>query len=69
MKSKKKSVKASKAAKPAGSKTLRCTVCGKPTVRLMDGEPSCDDHAALVYENQLEDYTRDHLSDGDRHRV
>jgi len=62
MKSKGKSAKVKKIAK-AGSKTLRCTVCGKPTVRLMDGEPACDDHAALVYENQLEDYTKDHLSD------
>ena len=63
MKSKGKSAKVKKVTRAAGSKTLRCTICGKPTVRLMDGEPSCDDHAALVYENQLEDYTKDHLRD------
>jgi hypothetical protein len=63
MKSKGKSAKVKKVTKSASSRTLRCTVCGKPTVRLMDGEPSCNEHAALVYENQLEDYTNAHLSD------
>jgi len=42
-------------------KALVCTICGKPTARLVDGEPSCEDHAALVYENQLEDDTKGHL--------
>ncbi len=63
MKSKGKSAKVKKVTKAASSKTLRCTICAKPTARLMDGEPACDDHAALVYENQLEDYTKEHLSD------
>lgn len=69
MKSTGKSAKTRKVTKTASSKTLRCTICGKPTVRLMDGEPSCDDHAALVYENQLEDYTKKHLSDSDLHKA
>ena len=43
--------------KPVEGKQLACAVCGKPTTRLVDGEPSCDTHANLVYENQLEDYT------------
>jgi hypothetical protein len=38
-----------------------CTICGKPTARLVDGEPSCEEHAALIYENQLEDETLGHL--------
>jgi hypothetical protein len=36
-----------------------CTVCGKPATSTVDGEPSCDKHRALVYENQVEDYTND----------
>jgi hypothetical protein len=63
MKSKGKSAKVKKVTKAASIKTHRCTICAKPTVRLMDGEPTCDDHAALVYENQVEDYTKEHLSD------
>ncbi|HEY7096833.1 MAG TPA: hypothetical protein VH437_08920 [Terriglobales bacterium] len=46
-------------------KTSFCTVCRKPATRLVDGEPSCEQHANLIYENQLEDYTREHLTDGD----
>jgi len=42
--------------------TSACVICHQPSTRLVDGEPSCDQHANLVYENQLEDYTRDHLS-------
>ena len=37
---------------------LKCAICGKPTTRLVDGEPSCDYHANQVYEHQIEDYTR-----------
>jgi len=37
-----------------------CTICGKPATDMVDGEPSCADHIELVYENQLEDYTREH---------
>jgi hypothetical protein len=36
-----------------------CTVCGDPATTTVDGEPSCDKHVALVYENQVEDYTVD----------
>jgi hypothetical protein len=39
---------------------LKCTICGKTSTSLVDGEPSCDDHVELVYENQVEDYTREH---------
>lgn len=39
-----------------------CTVCGKPATSTVDGEPSCDKHRALVYENQVEDYTNDEQS-------
>ena len=49
--------------KTSEGKQLACAVCGKPTTRLVDGEPSCDTHANLVYENQLEDYTIRHLRD------
>ena len=42
-----------------------CTVCQKPATRTVDGEPSCEQHAQLVYGNQLEDYTRNHLADGE----
>ena len=47
----------------AKTKTEKCTICEKPATRLVDGEPSCEQHAHLVYENQLEDYTSRHLSD------
>jgi len=63
MKSKAKPARVKKVPKAARKKSMRCTVCGKETVRLVDGEPSCDDHAALIYENQLEDYTKEHLKD------
>ena len=39
---------------------LKCRICGKPATRLVDGEPSCQKHAELVYEDQVEDYTRNH---------
>jgi len=41
---------------------LLCAICGKPTTRLVDGEPSCDYHANQVYEHQMEDYVRKHLN-------
>jgi len=62
MKSRTKTAKKSKSTKPT-PKILQCIICAKPTTRLVDGEPSCDEHAALVYENQVEDYTLEHLSD------
>jgi len=61
----KKFEKVKKSDKAASKKQLVCSICGKPTARLVDGEPSCDDHAALVYENQLEDYTREQLNEKD----
>jgi hypothetical protein len=42
-----------------------CSICGKPATRLVDGEPSCEEHANLVYEDQVESYTQSHLADGD----
>ena len=42
-----------------------CTICRQPATRTVDGEPSCEQHAQLIYENQLEDYTRNHLADGE----
>jgi hypothetical protein len=42
-----------------------CIICGKPATRVVDGDPSCDEHAELVYEDQLEKYTQQHLSDHD----
>ena len=40
----------------------QCVICGKPTMRLIDGEPSCDYHANQVYEHQMEEYVRKHLN-------
>jgi len=37
-------------------------ICGKPTMRLVDGDPSCDYHANQVYEQQMEEYIRKHLN-------
>ncbi len=48
----------SKQRKPK-EKPLVCTICGKPATTSVDGEPSCDEHISLVYENQVEDYTND----------
>lgn len=41
---------------------MNCVICGKPTLRLVDGEPSCDYHANQVYEHQMEEYIRQHLN-------
>lgn len=48
-------------AKPVQKHDLCCVICNTPTSRLVDGELSCDRHANLVYENQLEDYTKLHM--------
>lgn len=40
-----------------------CIVCGSPATRVVDGDPSCEAHAELVYEDQLEKYTQQHLND------
>ena len=42
-----------------------CIICGKHATRVVDGDPSCEEHAELVYEDQLEKYTQQHLSDHD----
>lgn len=47
---------------PNAQPEQRCVICRGPATRLVDGEPSCEAHANLVYENQLEDYTRAHQS-------
>ncbi len=39
-----------------------CTLCGRPATQLVDGEPCCEDHVEQIYEHQVEDYTRKHLS-------
>lgn len=44
---------------------LKCKICGKPATRLVDGEPSCDEHAELVYEDQVEAYTKEHQKKGE----
>ena len=46
-------------------KTPKCSLCGKTSTRLVDGEPSCDDHIELVYENQVEDYSLEHQKRND----
>jgi hypothetical protein len=38
-----------------------CVVCGKPATRTLDGECTCDEHAELVYEDQVESYTQQHM--------
>lgn len=47
---------------PVAEKAKVCVICGKPASRMVDGDPSCDEHAELVYEDQLENYTQDHLA-------
>lgn len=32
-----------------------CSLCGKPATRLVDGEPSCEEHIEQVYEHQVAD--------------
>jgi Fe-S-cluster-containing hydrogenase component 2 len=54
--------------KPA-SKQQVCTICGKPATQLVDGEPSCALHVEQVYEHQVEDYTRTHLTDQESREV
>lgn len=48
------------AEKGKGEEPPKCKICGKPATRLVDGEASCEEHAELVYEDQVEDYTRQH---------
>jgi hypothetical protein len=53
---------------PAG-KSQVCTLCGRPAVQLVDGEPSYALHVEQVYEHQVEDYARTHLTDHDAREV
>jgi hypothetical protein len=46
-------------------KPFVCTVCKKPATRTVDGEPACEEHAELVYENLVEDYTSTHQKNND----
>jgi hypothetical protein len=46
------------------AKEKSCVICGNPATRLVDGEPSCDEHVELVYEDQLERYTQKHIDEG-----
>jgi len=46
-------------------KGLVCIICGKPATRMVDEDPSCDEHVELVYEDQVESYTLRHLADQD----
>jgi len=46
-------------------KDALCIICGKPATQLVDGDPSCEEHIELVYENQLEDYTSNHMKEND----
>lgn len=46
-------------------KDQKCTICGKLATRFVDGEPSCDQHAELVYENQVEDDTKKRIDRND----
>ena len=45
---------------PKPEEPLKCKICQKPATRRVDGDPSCDEHAELVYEDQVEDYTKKH---------
>jgi hypothetical protein len=38
-----------------------CVICGKSATRNVDGDPSCEEHVELVYEDQVEKYTQKHL--------
>jgi len=49
-------------AQGSGAAKPVCSLCGKPASQLVDGEPSCEDHIEPIYEHQVEDYTRKHLT-------
>lgn len=50
-------------------KSQLCALCGRPATQLVDGEPSCALHVEQVYEHQVEDYARTHLTDHDAREV
>jgi hypothetical protein len=54
---------AEKPADKSAESPLVCVICGKAATRLVDGDPSCEEHAELVYEDQVESYTQRHLAD------
>ena len=60
MKSKSKKPRKTGAKAAAG---LVCVICGKPATRVLDGDPSCEEHLELVYEDQVEKYTASHLKE------
>jgi hypothetical protein len=60
---KSKSKKPKKATPTAAKAGQVCIICGKPATRVLDGDPSCDEHLELVYEDQVEKYTASHLKE------
>ena len=67
--SKGKSAEKSELREPSLNASLFCTLCGKPATQLVDGEPCCQDHLEQIYEHQVEDYTRKHLTDNEWRKV
>ena len=57
-------VKAEVSEKKSGE-SLVCSMCGNPATESVDGEPSCAAHVEQIYEHQVEDYTRTHLTDNE----
>jgi hypothetical protein len=55
--------KVKKAEAKTATAGLVCIICGKPATRVLDGDPSCDEHVELVYEDQVEKYTANHLKE------
>ena len=55
----------SKSSVKSQKRVARCSVCHKPASRIVDGEPRCEAHAGLVYENQVEDYIKNHLTNNE----
>jgi len=49
--------KGQKRAKGDPTGPMVCVICGKTATRMVDGEPSCEEHTELVYEDQVEDAT------------
>ncbi len=49
----------------AEGKNALCSICQTPATQMVDGEPACSEHIELVYENQVEDYTKAHQRDNE----
>ncbi len=60
---KSKSRKARKAGSLPAKAGQECIICGKPATQVLDGDPSCNEHVELVYEDQVEKYTASHLKE------